>query len=919
MKAQMLKIAGVKSEAAFYKKFPTQEAFMKVHGKEFKKAQAGASYPNLMNNFQANPVIPQLTPAGMSQALGATSIANVPKFNIPASAGNQPAKGPGAAQIIGAASGIIDAAGAFKQQKNKLKGLKQDTQLTALNRKAANSVDVDINSQREASYVRPEDMITTGNQINPAGGVGGSVLSKNGKKISKKTFEVGGEIQNTYAPGTLYDDLEYEPLNDSDQVKQFARGGYIPKMAGGGFTDFMGAGGTDFATKAVGSAFGNNAGSQMGAAVGNAVKIIPGVGPVAGAIAAPVLGAIGGLADNVFGDAGKIKKQQGALDRENNAMQGEATGRAINEQFSSFKKNGGYVSHDWTPQLITKFGDHSPEDVYDFAHEGMDSLRAGGHLKSYREPSEEAMGGNVDNFNLGGVNVESGGYLEPISYNPFNDGTGITSMIKGQSHDDYDSELQHSGVILNAYGNKVEAEGGEPIREVKEGGELGNDESAVITGNLVYKNINNMFDPKYNKYQGKKIKNIHNEIALKDKKLNKLEEKNTNELLELNPKNATDKLKLSALEANKLGYEMQYANNAIDADYFTNHQTIINDTAAEHGLVADALAKGKAIQDKEAMKQQAKNGKMLKAQYGKGRLSKERLDRYNIDFESLKPETEPALQSVESANGKPASDPEEKASGLKPWQTMLLNEIIQRTRPSDVEGLDQDQLLGEMYAMATNQLEPVQAQKYNPQLQDPNSRISLQDKINDITAQSRASQRMLGYNPAAQAIVDAQAYQALDKVRGEEFRLNQDRFDKRSAENIATLNDAQIKNLGILDQQYQRQAEAKSNTKATTLAALNSISDKYAKNRLENRQLQTYENLYNYRYDDKGRLVNMNPLAQFNTNGLLTSSDKKKSQSGEDLLPVYDKEGDVVSYKVKQEPKSKTSRNGSIVRSLKNI
>ena len=37
----MLKIAGVKTEAAFYKKYPTQEAFMKVHGKEFKKAQMG--------------------------------------------------------------------------------------------------------------------------------------------------------------------------------------------------------------------------------------------------------------------------------------------------------------------------------------------------------------------------------------------------------------------------------------------------------------------------------------------------------------------------------------------------------------------------------------------------------------------------------------------------------------------------------------------------------------------------------------------------------------------------------------------------------------------------------------------------------------------------------------------------------------
>ena len=42
MKAKMLKIAGVKSEKEFYKKYPTEEAFMKVHGKAFKKAQIGA-------------------------------------------------------------------------------------------------------------------------------------------------------------------------------------------------------------------------------------------------------------------------------------------------------------------------------------------------------------------------------------------------------------------------------------------------------------------------------------------------------------------------------------------------------------------------------------------------------------------------------------------------------------------------------------------------------------------------------------------------------------------------------------------------------------------------------------------------------------------------------------------------------------
>jgi hypothetical protein len=41
MKDQILKIAKVKSEKEFYKKYPTEEAFMKAHGKAFKKAAMG--------------------------------------------------------------------------------------------------------------------------------------------------------------------------------------------------------------------------------------------------------------------------------------------------------------------------------------------------------------------------------------------------------------------------------------------------------------------------------------------------------------------------------------------------------------------------------------------------------------------------------------------------------------------------------------------------------------------------------------------------------------------------------------------------------------------------------------------------------------------------------------------------------------
>jgi hypothetical protein len=87
--------------------------------------------------------------------------------------------------------------------------------------------------------------------------------------------------------------------------------------------------------------------------------------------------------------------------------------------------------------------------------------------------------------------------------------------------------------------------------------------------------------------------------------------------------------------------------------------------------------------------------------------------------------------------------------------------------------------------------------------------------------------------------------------------------DKVYGENRNTLNDAKLKNLAAYDQQYARQAQAVSNTKEATQAALNSIADKYGRNKLENRTLGIYENLYNYRYDNAGRAINMNAPHQF--------------------------------------------------------
>ena len=261
----------------------------------------------------------------------------------------------------------------------------------------------------------------------------------------------------------------------------------------------------------------------------------------------------------------------------------------------------------------------------------------------------------------------------------------------------------------------------------------------------------------------------------------------------------------------------------------------------------------------------------------------------------------------------------------------VISSVVPNIRPSDAQELDYNQLLGEMYALGTNQLEPVQAQTYQPQLKNPYD-ISLQDILNENQADYRAQQRMIGNNPAAQAMLNAQKYAANQKVLGEQFRLNQANKDQVYSGNIATLNDAKLKNLAIYDQQYDRQASAKANTKATTQAALNSISSKYLQNDAANKKLQIYENLYGYRFDDQGRAVNQNGPVKFNSPQITDGQD----------IPIYDNDGNIVGYKrngkqqtidsvrtlpinpekttnTKSKAKNGKNLNSSIVKAIKNL
>jgi hypothetical protein len=198
----------------------------------------------------------------------------------------------------------------------------------------------------------------------------------------------------------------------------------------------------------------------------------------------------------------------------------------------------------------------------------------------------------------------------------------------------------------------------------------------------------------------------------------------------------------------------------------------------------------------------------------------------------------------------------------------ILSNAAPWLRPSNAnEALPPDQLYPEYYALANNQLEPVQSQQYHPMLDTPYD-ISLNDQINAVDSASRAAIRAGGNNPAAQAQIMAQALEAKNRILGEQSRINQSNKLQVYDKNRATLNDAQLKNLAINDQQYVRQSQAKSNTKAQTQAALSSIAAKTAQQRAANRKLAVMENMYNFRFSPSGRAYNVNGPATFDTSGM---------------------------------------------------
>ena len=949
MKDQILKIAKVKSEEEFYKKFPTEEAFLAKHGKQLQKAAMGKA--------MVNKQLHQLTEwEGVPIAEDGTMTTPKFEFTKPESFGAGAATaGLAGLQSIGQIIGGIQAIGEQKKAQQKQE---QATQLSGLALQANQTM-----QPSKRKYVRPEDALVQPGQLGNPYGSGTNYLGRNGTMIGGNPTE----IQNIYNPGDMYTDLGFEPMGET--LKQYKHGGGLPHAE---FGDY----------------FQNSGQAQIGSAVGSAIGSA--FGP-AGAAVGKLLGTLGG---NLLGGAKQAQELREEKKKSELNAQQAAFSSVMQNQFGSFLEDGGkvgneykWVSHTWQPQVIAKFGEYNVKDLLKPPHDA-DMLRSGGHLKEdYVQPSAAALftgrppmpyemdnGGRMKSTNMmfdtdrypraefgkssdmnGDLEVIEGGRAETISYNPFLPEGGETVMFKGRSHD-------NGGIPINFGENGVEVEGGEPAVKLQDGG---NENNMVVFGNMKInkRTAKLMGDPKA---EGKKFKHYVADIAKNDKKQLGRVNKALDIIENADENSAYDHLSLNTgnvmLEGAKAWQKIN-ANKIKEAGIVQNS---ILDTASQLGVKSDKLAEGK-IEKETDPRMMAKFGKYIsKAQRGrfipsdyditeqfnaenpktlqevsitapkkKSSLSFDTPGRKNV-FDINIPDFQEAPSYEDVITNLP-KDEKGKINWMGIGQTVLSN-IEPFLRPSDAnEGLPPDQLYPEYFALATNQLQPVQAQFLQPMLDTPYD-ISLNDQLTAIDAQSRAAIRAAGPDAGSQAVIMAQTLDAKNKVLGEQTRINQANKMETYARNRALINAVNEKNLQIADNQYVRQAQAASNTKEQALAALSSIAAKTAQQRATNRKLAVLENMYGFRFSPSGRAINYNLPAQFNLSG----DPFARSSSQRGLAPgygyTYDEQGQIIG--TRRLPKSeqsldnvddflpnknggktskKSARNSSIVKALKNL
>ena len=954
MKAKFLKLAGVKNEQEFYKKFPTEAAFMKKHGKQLKKAEDGfmgkpfqgmpSSKFNVSSNSGFNTDVSQ-NPYMSGSLIGGQRVQ--PSYDSSASSSNSKLKTlgnnikQGAKDLIkpvdlSTPSGISGVVGGIGAGMNTIKQTEKNIGELEKYGKVSDVV-LQARNTKAAPPQRLYDFPKLVNAMNPLGAGTNYLAARN-----------GAEIQNTYAPDGMYTDLGYEPLNDSNKVKNFKKGGKLKKAAGGGEIAGLADTAADLAKQS--GQLGGGLGSQWGGAGGETGGYTQMLGS---------FGLVGGLVGGLL-DAPTIKRKQqaqGYLDKNTGLISGMNQFDNFTQQNQGFMEDGGWVSHDWQPQVIASFGEYSMKDLLK-PDPMMNTLRAGGHLSYYTPPSERAMSTERAEYGtqmaMGGDLQVHRGEAETISYNPYLPNGGETVMFRGPSHDD-------GGMPISYGENGVEVEGGEPAMVMKDGGKTDN---LLVFGNLI--------DP-MNK---RKFKNVAADISKNEAKQNKIIDKATSLSNNADENNTFGQISLNSAFASDLGAKMSLKKYAMDKEDLAHRQNAILDTAEEFKIKPEDIGYAKFGGKFEASEEFAKGGKKPKVPYtpftkkAQAALKSKAIIPSNIfapkgnDFlKQVEKESDQAMglsRYYPSGLEKPMSDqtyanpkqtttgayrdalsPEARGIGsnvyenFDPYKGQVKKEAKSNDELSNIlrsayssiypfimptagQPLDPNQLNPEYLASAMNQEEGVQAQLYNPMLTQATS-VSLQDQLNEVTAQTRDAMRMAQGDPSALAMIASQAEQAKSKILGEQFRMNQGERQRVNDQNINTLNDAQMKNLAILDQQYVRQATGKSKTKEQSIAIAKSIADKYAQNKAENRKIKVMENMYpafsftqdGTAYKNPAYLTGFGPGMGKDTS---TSATGAINVGGVQLLPTdYDAQGNPTKYK------KVSVKNGGVVKAFKNF
>lgn len=829
------------------------------------KAQVGLQIPSMntpqnnnMFNLSSpqtnwgseNIIIPnQFSVQGQAQQFNNT----LPQVEAPSPGGGGGLLGKvgGIGQTIGKIAGAI---GQIKKKNEERRVSKMNYKLSKLINKAS-SLPVD---EPERKYVRPEDQILDQDSINNSYGSGTNYL------------QGGGFLPNLK---NQFIELGVDKAGNLGQIAGSAIGGGKGQASGEG-----------------------QLGQIAGSTIGNA--IVPGIGGVVG-------GALGGLIGGAIG--GKKQKDIDRYNKKANNQLGAAAfqqgAKQIHNQYTGFMQDGGEIETHWGGEAEV-----ASQNPY-LPYSGESILFKG---NSHNESDNNGNTGIGMTYNNTPVEVEDGepavklgkglavfGDMKIPSY-------GITELgdpkAKGKKFKTYINSLNEQENKQNKIVDKATLNINDNNMSTSFDKLNYSSNEAMLKGaNMKLKEIANKKQIAANVQNAildtaKELNLDSGELAKGNIKKDKNSRKTAQDGDYIIPTSVNRKDKEALEKLEKLGFKL-VEDNPNKLYRTTETKSKINLGSKEYQKWFNTQVK--AGNEGKIVKSPKWGEQLIKLSNDKITSNTEYVDIYDVPelkerplsplttISPIDPKKIPSpVSSAKLDNNKDQS--KDKVKSQFDWVNGI-NSLIPYIRPSNQESLNPNQLSGEMFALASNNLEPVQAQLYNPLLEQV-SDISLQDQLNTNQADFNAVQRAIGNNPAALSQLAAQKYAANSGVLGEQFRLNQTQRMNTYNKNRETLNDAQLKNLGILDQQYTRQSQAKSNTKAITKAALESISSKIAQNKLENRNLGLYENLYNYRFGTKGHAFNMNPLVNF--------PEMIEQAIGEGLIEV-DENGEIVVVKDK--------------------